>query len=98
MKVKDYVERYYQAIVKHEKPTAMIASDMVYDLVREYNAEARARRITTSSPVSEKMIILESINKKGNLISEGIAAKLGEPILKKDWFRHVVEKDVKKIL
>lgn len=101
MKVKEYMRRYLDRIVKAENTKDVIAvvSEITESLCLEANAEWKQTK-----DKSEKMSqqVKWRYNNKANLIAEEIERQAGRPILKKDWFRHVTtdagesEKDVER--
>ena len=102
MKVKEYIRRYLDRIVKAEntKDAVAVAFEIAESLCLEANAEWGQTK-----DKSEKMFqqIKWRYNNKANVIADEIERQAGRPILKKDWFRYVTtcagtEKDVEEEL
>lgn len=89
MKVSQYVEKYLPRFSEPgiDEPTLAALNDLVNDLIREYNAEARSLKITKRVDADR---LVDKYNAKGNLISDRLNAKRGKHLLKSDWFKTVI--------
>lgn len=87
MQVKEYVRRYYDAIVKKRDGYAIDA--MLKNLLAECNAELGASygRNPSDADVGK---CLAKFNRKGNTIADRFNELAGEKIIKHDWFKSCV--------
>ena len=87
MQVKEYVRRYYDAVVKKRDGHAI--DGMLTDLLAECNAELGASygRNPSDADVGK---CLAKFNRKGNTIADRFNELAGEKIVKHDWFKSCV--------
>lgn len=87
MQIKEYVRRYYDAVVK--KKDALAIDHMLTDLLAECNAELGASygRNPSDADVGK---CLAKFNRKGNNIADRFNELAGEKIIKHDWFKSCV--------
>ena len=87
MQVKEYVRRYYDAVVKKKDGYAIDA--MLKNLLAECNAELGASYGRNPSDADAKKC-LAKFNRKGNTIADQFNEMAGEKIIKHDWFKSCV--------
>lgn len=87
MQVKEYVRRYYDAVVK--KRDGLAIDHMLTDLLAECNAELGASYGRNPSDADVGKCIAK-FNRKGNTIADRFNEMAGEKIVKHDWFKSCV--------